>query len=139
MGEGQLNALPLMKKSLGIFSIAWARTRAGVSYLIHYDTLLQNAIDIITRCDSYFITKCDKCDDFITKCDSYYKMRRLLKIATEHMIMEYIGCNWLCKQIKKVRSSQAVILVLNWVKYSFSLWVQLIIDIYWVLLMDLFQ
>ena len=72
-----------------------------VSYLIHYDSLLQNAIDIITKCDRYFITKCDKgllqnasgfllqnaivllqngtvitnCDDFITKCDSYYKLR----------------------------------------------------------------
>ena len=79
-----------------------------VSYLIHYDTLLQNATDIITKCDSYFITKCDRgllqsasgfllqnatvllqnamvityCDDYITKCDSYYKMRRLLQIVT---------------------------------------------------------
>ena len=31
-----------------------------VSYLIHYDTLLQNVTDIITKCDSYFITKCGK-------------------------------------------------------------------------------
>ena len=31
-----------------------------VSYLVHYDTLLQNATDIIIKCDSYFITKCDK-------------------------------------------------------------------------------
>ena len=29
--------------------------------------------------------------------------------------------NWLCKHIKKVRSSQAAILVLNWVKHSFPL------------------
>ena len=28
--------------------------------MIRYDTLLQNAIDIITKCDTYFITKCDK-------------------------------------------------------------------------------
>ena len=81
-----------------------------VSYLIHCDSLLQNATDIITKCDRYFITKCDKsllqnasgflsqnatvllqnatvitnCDGFITKCDSYYKMRRLLQIATVH-------------------------------------------------------
>ena len=79
-----------------------------VSYLIHYGSLLQNATDIITKCDSYFITKCGrcllqdasgfllqnatvflqnatvitKCLDFITKCDSFYKMRRLLQIAT---------------------------------------------------------
>ena len=32
-----------------------------VVYLVHYDTLLQNATDIITKCDSYFITKYDKC------------------------------------------------------------------------------
>ena len=75
-----------------------------VSYLICYASLLQNATDVITKCDSFFITKRDrsllqngsgfllqnatevynkmrqvfyyKCDSFITKCDSYYKMRR---------------------------------------------------------------
>ena len=36
---------------LGVNSVA-------VSYLIHYDGLLQNAADMITKCDSYFITKC---------------------------------------------------------------------------------
>ena len=30
-----------------------------VSNLIHYDSLLQNATDIITKSDNYFITKCD--------------------------------------------------------------------------------
>ena len=76
--------------------------------MIHYETLLQNATDIITKCDNYFIIKCEKSllqntsdflvqnatallqnatvvtswDDFITKCNSYYKMRRLLQIAT---------------------------------------------------------
>ena len=29
------------------------------SYLIHCDSLLQNPTDIITKCDSYFIKKCD--------------------------------------------------------------------------------
>ena len=38
---------------LGVNSIA-------VSYLIHYDSLLQNATDIITKYDSKFITKCDR-------------------------------------------------------------------------------
>ena len=82
-----------------------------VSYLMHYDNLLQNATDIITKCDSYFITKCNrsllqnasnfllqnvtvlfqnmtvitKRNDFITKCDSYYKTRSLLQIATVHL------------------------------------------------------
>ena len=67
---------------------------------------MQNATDIITKCDSYFITKCNRslletasgfllqnarvlsqnvtvitnCDNFITKCNSYYKMRCLLQI-----------------------------------------------------------
>ena len=51
-----------------------------VSYLIRYDSLLQNATDIITKCDSKFITKCDNFikkmrqllqnSTFITNCDS---------------------------------------------------------------------
>ena len=73
--------------------------------MIHYDTVLQNDIitDIITKWESYFITKCNKsllqnASDFlvqnatvllqnvtgITKCNSSYKMRRLLQIATVH-------------------------------------------------------
>ena len=38
-------------------------------------------------------------------------------------VMACIELNWLYKNIKKVGSSQAVILVLNWVKHGFSLWV----------------
>ena len=64
-----------------------------VSYLIRYDSLLQNAADVITKCGSYFITKCDRsllqnASDFliqnatvllqnatvITKCDVHYKL-----------------------------------------------------------------
>ena len=78
---------------------------------------MQNATDIITKCESYFITKCDisllqnasgfslqnaavllqnatvitKCDDFITKYNSYYKMRRLLQIATVHLLIAKLG------------------------------------------------
>ena len=40
--------------------------------MIHYDSLSQNATDIITKYDSYFITKYDS---FLTKCYSYYKVR----------------------------------------------------------------
>ena len=66
----------------------------SVSHLIHYDSLLQNTTDIVTKCDSYFITKYDRSllqnvwdfllqnatvitnyDDFITKCDLYYQLR----------------------------------------------------------------
>ena len=59
-----------------------------VSYLICYNSLLQNATDVTTKCDSCFITKCDRSllqnasVFFITKCDSYYKIRRLLQIET---------------------------------------------------------
>ena len=31
-----------------------------VSYLIHDDSLLQHAMDLITKCDNLFITKCDR-------------------------------------------------------------------------------
>ena len=41
--------------------------------------------------------------------------------------MECIKKNWLCKHMKKVRSSQAASLVLNWVKHSFSLRISLTI------------
>ena len=60
-----------------------------VLYFAYYDTLLQNATDIITKRDNYFIEKCDKslyqnasvffitkCDSFITKSDFYYEMPR---------------------------------------------------------------
>ena len=61
-----------------------------VSGLIRYDSLLQNATNVIAKCDSYFITKHDRsllqnatviteCDDFITKCDIYYKLLRTLE------------------------------------------------------------
>ena len=82
------------------------------SYLVHHDTLLQNATDTI-KCDSYFITRCDKIFlqnesgfllrkatvllenttvitkyiDIIIKCDSYYKMLRLLQNALVQWLM----------------------------------------------------
>ena len=81
--------------------------------MIHSGSLLQNATDSIRKCNSYFITKFDrsllkkcvglfltKCGSFITKltvttkrysfipkCDIYYKMRRLLQIATEDLLL----------------------------------------------------
>ena len=39
--------------------------------------------------------------------------------------MEPIELNWLYKHTKNVSSSQAAILVQNWIKYSFSLWLSL--------------
>ena len=84
----------------------WESIVVVVSYIVHYNTLLQNATDIITKCNSFFITKCDKSllkkyvrffiikfdnsllkkhvrffitkwDSFMTNCDSYYKMHRI--------------------------------------------------------------
>ena len=83
-------------------SVLWESTVTTVPYLVHYDTLLQNSADIITKCDNYFITKCgksllqdasgfisqnstvlfqntkviSKCDNFIRKCDVYSKILR---------------------------------------------------------------
>ena len=60
-----------------------------ISHLVHYDILLQNATDIITRCVRFFIknvkifiqlaTVTIKCVDFITKGNSYYKLRHMLQ------------------------------------------------------------
>ena len=75
----------------------------AVSYLVHI--LVQNATDLTTKCDSYFLAKYDKsllqkvsafllqnvtvtlqnatvitkCDDFIPKCDVYYEIRQYLQ------------------------------------------------------------
>ena len=45
---------------MSIRSLILGVNSVTVSYLIRYDSLLQNAIDIITKCDSYFDTKCDR-------------------------------------------------------------------------------
>ena len=95
---------------MSIRNLIFGVSSVTVSYLSRYDSLLQNMTAVITKYNSYFITKCDrsllqnasgfllqnatvllqnatvitKCDDFIIKCDTYYKMRRLLQIATVH-------------------------------------------------------
>ena len=59
-----------------------------ISYLSHYDTSLQNAANIMTKCDSYFIVNSDRSllqnasyfllqnATVISKCDVYYKLRQ---------------------------------------------------------------
>ena len=54
-----------------------------VSYLLRHDNLLQNATDVVTKCDSYFIAKCEFC----------YKMRDLLQSAT--FITKFVGTDCL--------------------------------------------
>ena len=75
----------------------------AVSYLIRYDSLLQNATANLLqnatkvyykmrqafyyKMQQFIIqnaTVITNCNNFITKCDSYCKMRRLLQIATVH-------------------------------------------------------
>ena len=56
---------PLLSKDERLRDMSTGNIISGVnsvtvSYLIHYDSLLQNAADIIIKCDSYFITKCNR-------------------------------------------------------------------------------
>ena len=52
----------------------------AVSYIVHYDTLLQNATDVITKCDSYFIL--NPKEVYYKMRQFYYKMRHLLQNAS---------------------------------------------------------
>ena len=57
---------------------------ATFSYLVHYDTLLQNAENVFRKCDSHFITKLDKSllqkasDIFLKMRLFFYQMAQLL-------------------------------------------------------------
>ena len=80
----------------------------AVSYLVRYESydcsLLQNATDIITKCDSFFITKCDRSSlqnatvllqnakvirncDFITKCDNLRHYSQYPKMSVIHAVL----------------------------------------------------
>ena len=96
-----------MGHSMSIGNLILGVNSATIPYLINYDSLLQNATDIITKCDSYFITKCDRsllqnasgfllrnatvitnCDDFVTKYGAYYKLRQYVHIYIYDMIQD---------------------------------------------------
>ena len=83
--------------NMSIKNVIWSINSVTVSYLIHYDSLLQNASDFITKCDSYVITKCDRSlfqnasglllqnatillqnATVITKCDVHYKLQQYI-------------------------------------------------------------
>ena len=61
--------------------------------MIHYESLLENVIDIITKCSRCFITKCDRSllqnasgfllqnATVITKCDVYPKLRQYNNVS----------------------------------------------------------
>ena len=40
----------------------------AVSYLVHYDNLLQNATDIITKCDSFFVRNATRYSIGLEEC-----------------------------------------------------------------------
>ena len=66
------------KYSFGSLYWLWFHIyKTTICGFVHYDTLLQSVINIITKSDSYFITKCD---NSTTKCDNYYKMYPMYKI-----------------------------------------------------------
>ena len=46
--------------SMSIENLILGVNSVTVLYFIHYDSLLQNATDLITKCNNYFITKCDR-------------------------------------------------------------------------------
>ena len=84
--------------SMSIRNLIFGVNSVTVSELFCYNSLLQNATDVIAKCDSYFITKRDsfffrffitKCDSLITRCDNYYKMQRLLQTATVQWCMAF--------------------------------------------------
>ena len=113
-GEWQKYTTPSLRfskderlRDMSIGNLILGVNSVTVSYLIHYDSLLQNATDIITVCNNYFITKCDRsllqnasgfllqnATIFLQKRDIYYKMwqfyqmRRLLQIATVRSSIE---------------------------------------------------
>ena len=93
---------------MSIRNLIFGVNSVTVSDLIRYDSLLQNATDVITKCDSYFITKCDKSllqnalgfllqnakvllqnATVIRKCDVYYKLRQYKHAARMQKIWAF--------------------------------------------------
>ena len=78
--------------SISIGNLILGVNSVTVSCFIYYDTLLQNMTDIITKCDSYFLTKCDRSLSqnasgvllqnvtVIKKCDIYYKLQQYITV-----------------------------------------------------------
>ena len=56
--------------SMSITNLILGVNSVTVSYLIHCDSLLQNATDIITKCDRSLLQN----GTVITKCDVYFKL-----------------------------------------------------------------
>ena len=87
-GEGLTN----IEHNMSMGNLIWDVDSVTVSYLIYNDSPLQNATDIVSKCDSILLqnelvfilqnvtvllqnaTVITNCGNFITKCGSYYKM-----------------------------------------------------------------
>ena len=82
-----------IEDSINIRNLLLSVNSVPVSSLIYYDTLIQNAIDIITKCDR---TLLQNVSSFYYKMRQvYHKMRQLLQIAmillqNETVITKYI-------------------------------------------------
>ena len=46
--------------SMSFRNLIFGVSSVTVSYLIRYDSLFQNATDVIKKCDDYFSMKCDR-------------------------------------------------------------------------------
>ena len=108
--------------STSIRNLIFGVNSVTVSYLILYDSLLQNATDVITKCESYFITKLDRDllqnasvfllqnatvllqnatillqnTTVITKCDVYYKLRQYTGFQINEKL-NYLWYSWTWK------------------------------------------
>ena len=68
---------------------------------------------VITKCDSYFITKCDKC---------YYKVRRVLQSAT--VLLQSATGITKCDDYYKVRQNK--VFLLNSTQQLFSRFIEVL-------------
>ena len=84
---------------MGIRYLIFSVNSVTVSYFTRYDSLLQNAADVVTKFDSYFITKCYRSllqnasgfllqnATFVTKCDSTKDNQSTLYTTPYHISM----------------------------------------------------
>ena len=79
-----------------------------LSYFAHFDTLSQNATDIITKCAIYFIAKCNKsllqnASTFLLQnVTVYYKMRQF--VQDETFITKCVGIHHLQDLMQGLRN-----------------------------------
>ena len=67
----------------------WELLVAVATYLVHYNTLLQNGTDAITKCVSYFITKCDKC--LLQNVSGFFLQNATVLLQNPAFIIKYVG------------------------------------------------